>query len=108
MLLATKILRVFIIARHVTSCVATKLPEEFRDRLHSVMAPLIFVRSIPSCQITSLLISHVYKTLCFSFEAFRAVKFLQQTAVTSKGLLFLKNTLWKKSFLNATVCVKFE
>ena len=78
---------------------------------------VFFVRSIPSCQITSLLISHVYKTLCFSFEAFRAVKFLQQIASTSKGLLFLKNTLWKKSFtvvkpgfylLNATVCVKFE
>ena len=43
---------------------------------------------------TLLLISHVYKTLCLSFEAFRAVKLIQQIAViritaSSKGLLFI-------------------
>ena len=38
---------------------------------------------------TLLLISHAYKTLCFSFEAFRAIQLIQQIAATSKGLLFL-------------------
>ena len=43
---------------------------------------------------TLLLISHVHKTLCFSFEAFRAVKLLQQVAANLKWGYFKESTFF--------------
>ena len=48
---------------------------------------------------TLLLISNVYKTLCFSFEAFRAVQLIQQSAANLncgyfKGVYFFLYTLY--------------
>ena len=53
---------------------------------------------------TLLLISHVYKTLCFSFEAFRAVQLIQQIAANLNRSYFKGSTFFDTPYKMHKFC----